>query len=91
LTELLSHGGRGIVATLEPQAAAGISRSAIDLVVRLGRRRDGLFGVVAMEDTNGVQIFVHEDGRFHRRTMAPSFAGLVHKAGYGAALSHALN
>ena len=91
LTELLSRGGRGIVAALEPQAAAGISRRAIDLVVRLGRRRDGLFGVIAMEDTNGAPIFVHEDGRFHRRTTAPSFAGLVHKAGYGAALSSALD
>jgi pilus assembly protein CpaF len=90
LTELLSCGGRGIVAALEPQAAAGISRNAIDLVVRLGRRRDGLVGVIAMEDTNGAQIFVHEDGRFHQRTAAPSFAGLVHKAGYGAALSGAL-
>ena len=90
LTELLSCGGRGIVAALEPQAAAGISRGTIDLVVRLGRRRDGLFGVIAMEDTNGAQLFVHEDGRFHRRTTTPSFAGLVHKAGYGAALSSAL-
>jgi pilus assembly protein CpaF len=91
LTELLSNGGRGTIAALEPQAASGIARRAIDLVVHLGRRRDGLFGVVSIEDTNGVQIFVHEDGRFHRRTKAPSFAGLVHKAGYGAALSSALN
>jgi Flp pilus assembly CpaF family ATPase len=90
LTELLARGGRGIVVALEPQAAAGISRRTIDLVVRLGRRRDGLFGVIAMEDTNGAQIFVHEDGRFHRRTTTPSFAGLVHKAGHGAALSSAL-
>jgi Flp pilus assembly CpaF family ATPase len=91
LTELLSRGGRGTVAALEPQAAAGIPRRAVDLVVRLGRRRDGLFGVIAMEDTNGAPIFIHEDGRFHRRTTAPSFAGLVHKAGYGAALSSALD
>ncbi|MEA2807652.1 MAG: pilus assembly protein CpaF [Rhodospirillaceae bacterium] len=91
LTELLSNGGRGTIAALEPQAAAGIARRAIDLVVHLGRRRDGLFGVVSIEDTNGAQIFVHEDGRFHRRTKAPSFAGLVHKAGYGVALSSALS
>jgi Flp pilus assembly CpaF family ATPase len=90
LTELLSRGGRGTVAALEPQAAAGISRNAIDLVVRLGRRRDGLLGVIAMEDASGARIFVHDDGRFHRRTTAPSFAGLVHEAGYGAALSSAL-
>jgi len=91
VAELLSRGGRGTIAALEPHAAAGMSRTAVDLVIRLGRRRDGLFGVVSMEDSNDAQIFVHEDGRFHRRTTAPSFAGLVHKAGYGAALSSALS
>jgi Flp pilus assembly CpaF family ATPase len=91
LNELLSGGRRGIAAALEMPAAAGISRRAIDLVVRLARQRGGLFGVVAMEDASGAQIFVHEDGRFHRRTTVPSFAGVVHKAGHGAALSSALD
>ena len=90
LAELLSRGGRGIVAALELQAMAGTPRTAVDLVVRVGRRHDGSLGVVSMEDSNDVRIFIHEEGRFHRRTMAPSFAGLVHKAGYGAALSSAL-
>lgn len=90
LTELLSGGGGGIVAALEPPAMVGMPRRAVDLFVRLGRLRDGLFGVVAMEDSTGAQIFVREDGRFHRRTAAPSFAGAVQKAGYGQALSSAL-
>ena len=37
-------GGRGIVAALEPQAMAGMSRIAVDLVVRLGRRRRWIAG-----------------------------------------------
>jgi hypothetical protein len=68
----------------------GLSRTAVDLIIRLGRRDDGLLGVVGMEDSKGTPIFVHEAGRFHRRTTAPSFAGLVHQAGHGEALSRAL-
>jgi Flp pilus assembly CpaF family ATPase len=90
LAGLLSVGGRGTMAALEPHVMGVVSRAAVDLVIRLGRRDDGLLGVVAMEDSNGAPIFVHEAGRFHRRTTAPSFAGLVHKAGYGAALASAL-
>jgi Flp pilus assembly CpaF family ATPase len=90
LAKLLSAGGRGILAALEPHAMAGMARSAMDLVVRLGRRDDGVAGVVAMEDAHGASIFVHEHGKFHRRTVAPAFAGRVHKAGYGEALSGAL-
>ena len=91
LAELLSVGGRGTMAALEPQAMGGVSRMAVDLVVRLGRRDDGLLGVVGMDDASGAPILIHEAGRFHRRTNAPSFAGRVHKAGYGAALSSALS
>jgi Flp pilus assembly CpaF family ATPase len=90
LVELLSRGGRGIVAALELEATAGTPRTAVDLVVRVGRRDDGPLGVVSLEDSNNAPIFVHHEGRFHRRTTAPSFAGLVHKAGYGAALSGVL-
>jgi Flp pilus assembly CpaF family ATPase len=90
LADLLSVGGGGTVAALEPQVMGGLSRTAVDLVIRLGQQDDGLLGVVAMEDSNGAPIFVHEAGRFHRRTTAPSFAGRVHKAGYGEALSSAL-
>jgi len=90
LAGLLSGGSRGVVAALEPHVMGGMSGTAFDLVIRLGRRDDGLRGVVGMADANGAPIFVHEAGRFHRRTTAPSFAGLVHKAGYGEALSRAL-
>ena len=90
LAELLSRSGRGIMAALEPHVMGGLSRPAVDLIIRLGRRDDGLLGVVGMEDSKGTPIFVHEAGRFHRRTTAPSFAGLVHQAGHGEALSRAL-
>ena len=90
LAELLSRGGRGIMAALEPHVMGGLSRTAADLIIRLDRRDDGLLGVVGMEDSKGTPIFVHEAGRFHRRTAAPSFAGLVHQAGHGEALSRAL-
>jgi Flp pilus assembly CpaF family ATPase len=90
LAEFLSRGGCGVVAAGEPQAMAALPRQAVDLLVRLGRARDGLFRVASMEDATGAPIFVHEDGRFCRRTAAPSFAGRVHKAGYGEALSSTL-
>jgi hypothetical protein len=64
--------------------------SAVDLVVRLDRRRDGLFGVASMLDSNGTEIFAHDNGRLQRRTTVPSFAGLVHQAGYSEALSSVL-
>ncbi len=90
LGELFARGGRGIVAALEPSSMAGLPRRAIDLIVRLDRLRDGLCGVVCMEDQTGAPIFAHEAGRFGRVTAAPSFAGLVHKAGYGEALAGVL-
>jgi pilus assembly protein CpaF len=86
LAELLAHGGRGIIAALELQSMQGTPMSAVDLVVRLDRRRDGLFGVASMQDSNGTEIFTPEDGRLRQ----PSFAGLVRKAGYGEALASVL-
>ncbi len=90
LSEFVSRPARGVVAALELQAMAGLSGRAVDLYVRLGRLREGMFGVVAIEDSSGAPIFVHEDGRFARRTTAPSFAGDVRKAGYGEALANVL-
>jgi hypothetical protein len=62
----------------------------VDLALRLGRARDGLFRVVSVTDSLGAQLFGHESGRFHSGTAEPSFAGLVRDAGYGEALSTAL-
>ena len=90
LAELVARGGRGIVAAGEPQAMASALQAAVDLVVRLDRADDGLFRVVSMEDAAGTPVFIREEGRFHRRTMTPSFAGSVQKAGYGEALSSIL-
>jgi pilus assembly protein CpaF len=90
LARLLAAGGRGIAAALEAAAMADLPCGAVDLVVRLGRLHDGLSGVVAIEDTTGTPIFVHEDGRFQRRPAAPFFAGRVHEMGGAAALSRVL-
>lgn len=88
--DILSRGLRGIVAAGEAKAMASAPREAVDLVVRLGPSRGGLFVVVSMEDATGTQVFAHDDGGFHRRTAVPSFAGAVQTAGYGEALSSVL-
>ena len=47
--------------------------------------------VTAIEDATGGQLFAYQKGGgFQRRTAVPSFAGTVHKAGYGEALSSVL-
>jgi hypothetical protein len=65
--------------------AAGLARSA-DLVVRLGRSRDGLFRAVSLEDAKGQPVFVHEEGGFRCRSTAPAFASILRAQGHGAAL-----
>lgn len=85
----LSRGERASVIAIPEAMAAGME-SRVDLVVRLGRARDGLFHVVSVTDSSGGRLFGYENGRFHRGTAAPSFAGRVQDAGYGAALSAAL-
>jgi pilus assembly protein CpaF len=90
LGELLSRGMRGVVAAGESRALASAPRGSVDLVVRLGPIASGLFVVVSVEDATGAALFAHEAGGFRRRTAAPSFAGTVHKAGYGEALSSVL-
>jgi Flp pilus assembly CpaF family ATPase len=90
LGDLLSAGARGIVAAGEPQAIAGVPRQSVDLLVSVGRLH-GSFVVTSIEDATGAQLFAYQKGGgFQRRTAAPSFAGTVHKAGYGEALSSVL-
>ncbi len=85
----LSRGERASVVAI-PEAMAGVLESRVDLVVRLGRARDGLFHVVSVTDSAGGRLFGYENGRFQRGTATPSFAGRVQVAGYGEALSAAL-
>jgi Flp pilus assembly CpaF family ATPase len=86
LGELLSAGARGVVAAGEPQAIAGVPRQSVDLLVSVGRLH-GSFVVTSIEDAAGAQLFAYQKGGgFQRRTATPSFAGTVHKAGYGEAL-----
>ncbi|MDP1840951.1 MAG: ATPase, T2SS/T4P/T4SS family [Reyranella sp.] len=85
----LSRGERASVVAI-PEAMAGVLESRVDLIVRLGRARDGLFHVVSVTDSSGGRLFGYENGRFQRGTATPSFAGRVQVAGYGEALSAAL-
>lgn len=89
LGAVLSRGERASVVAV-PEAMAGVLESRVDLVVRLGRARDGLFHVVSVTDSSGGRLFGYENGRFQRGTATPSFAGRVQVAGYGEALSAAL-
>jgi pilus assembly protein CpaF len=90
LCNLLSAGARGVVAAGEAQAMAGVPRQSVDVLVSV-ERLHGSFVVAAIEDATGVQLFAHQKGGgFQRRTATASFAGTVHKAGYGEALSSVL-
>jgi pilus assembly protein CpaF len=90
LGDLLSAGARGVVAAGEPQAMTGVPRQSVDVVVHVGRLH-GSFIVASIEDATGTQLFAYQNGGgFLRRTATASFAGTVHKAGYGEALSSML-
>ena len=85
----LSRGERASVVAI-PEAMAAALEGRVDLIVRLGRARDGLFHVISATDSSGARLFGYENGRFHRGTAQPSFARRVQDAGYGEALSAAL-
>jgi len=90
LAERLMRGARGIVAAVGTDvAAAALARSA-DLVVRLGRSRDGFFRAVSLEDVTGAALVIHDGGQFVRRMVQPAFATTVREAGYGEALARIL-
>jgi pilus assembly protein CpaF len=90
LGDLLSAGARGVVAAGEPPAMAGVPRQSVDVVVSVGRLH-GSFVVTSIEDATGAQLFAYQNGGgFLRRTATASFAGTVHKAGHGEALSSVL-
>jgi Flp pilus assembly CpaF family ATPase len=90
LGDLLSAGARGVVAAGEPPAIAGVPRQSVDVVASVGRLR-GSSVMTSIEDATGAQLFAYQNGGgFLRRTATASFAGTVHKAGYGEALSSVL-
>jgi pilus assembly protein CpaF len=89
LGESLSQGERASVAAVSDVVAPSFA-GHVDLMVRLGRAGDGLFRVVSVADSSGASLFGHENGRFHRGTAQPCFAGRVRDAGYGEALSTVL-
>jgi type IV secretory pathway ATPase VirB11/archaellum biosynthesis ATPase len=85
----LSRGERASVVAV-PEAMAAALEGRVDLVLRLGRARDGLFHAVSVTDSTGARLFGYGNGRFHRGTAQPSFARRVRDAGYGEALAAAL-
>jgi type IV secretory pathway ATPase VirB11/archaellum biosynthesis ATPase len=87
LGERLLRGERGTLAALGPDAMAARLARSVDLVVRLGRGRDGLAHAVSLEDANGQPVFVHDGGAFRRQAAAPAFASILQAKGYGEALA----
>ncbi|MFM8534449.1 MAG: ATPase, T2SS/T4P/T4SS family, partial [Acidimicrobiia bacterium] len=90
LVERLARGGRGTVAAVEPESLAFGLTQSVDLVLRLGRSRDGQHRVVAMLDGKGSALFVHEEGGFRHRGSTPSFSAAVGALGLGEALASVL-
>lgn len=90
LTEHFAAGHRGTIVASEPATVTPALARAVDLVVRLGRGRDGLFRTVALEDAAGVAVFAYENGQFQRRGGEPAFAEAVRAAGHGAAFANLL-
>ncbi|HTR86257.1 MAG TPA: ATPase, T2SS/T4P/T4SS family [Reyranella sp.] len=86
----LAQGGRGVLVGCETSLITPALSRAVDIVVRLERGRDGLFRVVSLADAASVAVFVHEDGRFHRRSTTPAFAEILRAAGQGEALASLL-
>lgn len=87
LMRRLSQGQRGILAAVRSDTTTAVAPQSFDLVVRLARGRDGLFRAVSLEDASGAAVFVHDGGRFHRRTAQPAFAEIAAAAGYRDALA----
>lgn len=89
LVERLAR-SRGTVAAVEPESLAFGLAQSVDLVLRLGRGRDGQHRVAAMLDGKGNALFVHEESGFRRRSTTPSFAATVGGLGLGEALASIL-
>ena len=89
LVERLAR-SRGTVAAVEPESLAFGLAHSVDLVLRLGRGRDGQHRVAAMLDGRGNALFVHEEDGFRRRSTTPSFAATVGGLGLGGALASIL-
>lgn len=85
---VLERGAKGLVMACDSTVTPlpNLTHS-VDLVVRLGRGRDGAFQVVSLEDATGAPVFVHEDGQVQCRTREPAFARKVRDAGFGEALA----
>lgn len=91
LFDRLSHGDRGIVASMTPGPTARRLEPSFDLCLRLDRDADGVCRALVLQDAAGVPVFIHDQGQFVRRTGDPTFGAAVRAAGYGGALLAILN
>jgi Flp pilus assembly CpaF family ATPase len=90
LTERLLRGEPGTLASLRPDVmSAALARSA-DLVVRIDRGPDGLFRVMAVEDSAGSAVFRHDGSKLVRGAGVPVFAAAIQARGHGEALAELL-
>ncbi|SJZ31841.1 Pilus assembly protein, ATPase of CpaF family [Enhydrobacter aerosaccus] len=79
---LVARAAHGLLVACEASVPTAELSSVVDVRVRLGRGRDGVFRVLAVEDAAGAAVFVHEDGHFHCRTRDPAFGGKLRAAGF---------
>jgi len=87
LSERLLRGPPGTLAAFGPEVMSPALARSADLVARIDRADDGLFRVVAVEDSAGAPIFRRENGKLWRGAGTPSFAATVQARGLGDALS----
>jgi pilus assembly protein CpaF len=90
LSGRLLRGETGTLASLGPDAMSSVLARSADLVVRIDRGSDGLFRVMAVEDSAGDAVFRRDGGTLVRGTGAPAFAATVQARGHGDALMQLL-
>jgi hypothetical protein len=77
------RGVPGTLAAVGPEVMSPALARSADLVVRFDRGADGMFGVVAVEDSARAAVF-------GRGPAVPAFAAAVRERGHGAALADLL-
>lgn len=86
---VLSRGERACAIAVG-EGADEAFRGRVDVLVRLGQGRDGVFRVVSVMDGSGARLFAYEDGQFRTGKAEPTFAARARAAGYGDLLSAVL-
>jgi pilus assembly protein CpaF len=87
LSERLLRGSPGTLAAVGPEVMSPALARSADLVARFDRGEDGMFRVVAVEDSTRAAVFHYQAGLLTRGTAAPAFAAAVRERGHGDALA----